>query len=95
MSGHAEELTEEPRIRNVIRWETPPAPKESMRSVQSKWYLVRRDLRDNPGRWALVAEGDTCGTDAFRGPDGFECVQRNFRTVDGSVVSDIYARWVP
>lgn len=46
----------------IIRWEDPPparspAGRRPGRSV-SRWDPVVEELRDRPGRWAVVAEGD-------------------------------------
>lgn len=36
----------------VIRWEDPPVR-------VGRWQLLAAELRDNPGRWALVGQGLT------------------------------------
>lgn len=78
-----------------IKWQEPPADARG----RDKWGPVADELRAQPGRWALVAEGVSASMStafkrgriiAFQPAGSFEAVTRN--VVDGR--ADIYARYV-
>lgn len=93
-------------ITSVIRWEDPPPAsplaRPNNRGVPSRHFPLAGELRDNPGKWALIFEGDpgratTLATNIRLGrvtpfsPAGeFDAVQRS----RGSRVTAVYARYV-
>ncbi len=51
----------------VIRWERPPEPYGG--GTHGKWVPLLEQLKDYPGRWALLLEDcPTCTADRFRKP---------------------------
>jgi hypothetical protein len=89
-------------ISGVIRWEEPPPPRNGQRGDNGErvpWAVIAQELKGQPGRWAVVHEGDPNPKLAtriesglspwFRPAGSFEATQRS----NGSKVT-IYARYV-
>jgi len=88
-------------ISGVIRWEEPPPPRNGQRvdGERVPWAVIAQQLRDAPGRWAVIHEGNPnpklatrieSGLSPWFRPAGtFEATQRGA----GSTVT-IYARYV-
>lgn len=80
---------------SAFKWQDPPAA--AMRKGAGKHAAIAAELRANPGRWALVLEGNSNSHAINKGliacylPAGsFESVAR--RRADGK--SDTYARYI-
>lgn len=82
----------------IIRWEDPPPPRDHLALPRRPWELIACQLRNQPGRWALVDDSGNMGVaaritaGAFRwwAPAGtFQAVRRY---VEGRPV--VYARYV-
>lgn len=87
----------------VLLWATPPGQMRGQKPmVDDDWGSVAKELRDNPGRWGVIWEGDDPGYAAnlassvqvgrypsFRPGGSFEAVSRKR---DG--VARVYARFV-
>ena len=79
-----------------MNWQEPPAPKSGGRS-RGRWDHVYEQLRENPGKWALVAENSLSGIAAsLRARDTEKRIEFRYLT-DGKGYEksrcDIYARW--
>lgn len=51
---------------SIIRWEDPPDSRKGKAGGRGfvrnpRWQAVADQLRANPGRWAVVAEGENAG----------------------------------
>ena len=77
-------------MKNEIKWENPPRTKHTNTVKGLKWLAVKQELMNNPGKWALIREGDRKVTPPteFLGKD----FQRNYRFIDG--VYKVYVRYV-
>jgi hypothetical protein len=77
-------------MKNEIKWENPPRTKHKKSHKGLKWLAVKQELMNNPGKWALIREGDRKVTPPteFLGKD----FQRNYRCIDG--VYKVYVRYV-
>lgn len=83
-------------LHTVIRWEDPPArkPRNKEGGVAQSWAVVRMQLRQRPNTWALIGEGVNSGIANLFRSNGYEGCTRNPREVNGSIVGDVYARYV-
>jgi hypothetical protein len=84
---------------DIVRWEDPPPPGRGHAAYSFGGYLIARTLKNNPGKWAVVAEWspntalanhiNKAHNQAFRPAGAFEAVRR---IVNG--VPTVYARYV-
>lgn len=77
-----------------IQWKNPPS------SIRGQGRASRIDkvvsaLKENPGRWALVAENYTTGAGVTYTKRGCEITTRSTgkKSQAGNLLFDIYARW--
>lgn len=85
----------------VLRWEEPPPARTGQRLGRDRipWAVIAQELKDQPGKWAVVHEGDPDPKLAariekglspwFRPAGAFEATQRS----RGGQVT-VYARYV-
>ena len=85
----------------VLRWEEPPPPRTGQRLGRERipWAVIAQELKDKPGKWAVVHEGAPdpklatrieAGLSPWFRPAGtFEATQRS----NGAIFT-IYARYV-
>ena len=85
-----------------LKFQDPPARQYGGRSASRDWAAIAAELRRNPGRWALVAEGVSVGNSAgirsgrnsaFRPIGAFEVTERTVPDTNRRMV-DVYMRFV-
>ncbi len=88
--------------RSIIRWEEPPPShmRGPGRGAASKWDSLAAQLREHPGRWALVDEGNNASlidtikfgrAVCFRPAGDFEATTRK---IPGTNTTRVYARFL-
>lgn len=77
-----------------IQWRNPPAASRG-RGAKARIDKVVSALKENPGRWALVAENCTTGSTPIYRKRGCEVTIRGTgeKSPSGQPLHDIYARW--
>lgn len=77
-----------------IQWKNPPAPKGGPSGAGHIDKVVSA-LKENPGRWALVAENYTAGAGETYKKRGCEITARSTgeKGPSGNPLYNFYARW--
>ena len=77
-----------------IQWKNPPSPKQGP-GATGRIDRVVSALKENPGRWALVAENYTAAAGETYKKRGCEVTKRSAgkKGPSGNPLYDIYARW--
>lgn len=82
----------------AITWKEPPLPDPGNARGRGKWQMLVKELKQNPGRWALAAENtySTLVTRFKKGEIGDakpgDIEARGVKTGPGR--ADVYVRWV-